>query len=81
MGRGGRNGRGYDGWFENNTIENNQEAQGFVYVRTDLNYVLIERIIAIVETSYQVPFNTSSSNGGLSLRIGVAYQFGKNVRK
>jgi hypothetical protein len=80
-GRGGKNGRGFDGFFENNTIVNNQEAQGFAYARTGLNYVLAKRIITTAETGYQVPFNTSSSNGGLSLRVGVAYQFGKKNTK
>jgi hypothetical protein len=80
-GRGGRNGRGFDGFFEDNTTENNQEAQGFVYARTGLNYVLFKRIIATAETGYQVPFNKSSSSGGLSLRIGVAYQFAKKAKK
>jgi hypothetical protein len=78
--RGGRYGRGYDGWFEN-TSENNQEAQGFAYARTGLNYVLVKKIIATVETGYQVPFNTSSSSGGLSLRGGVAYQLSRKVKK
>jgi hypothetical protein len=80
-GRGGRNGRGFDGFFENNSTENNQEAQGFAFVRTGLNYVLFKKIIATAETGYQVPFNTSSSNGGLSLRVGVAYQLSKKVKK
>jgi hypothetical protein len=79
-GRGGKYGRGYDGWFEN-TSENNQEAQGFAYARTGLNYVLVKKIIATVETGYQVPFNTSSSSGGLSLRGGVAYQLSRKVKK
>jgi hypothetical protein len=79
-GRGGRNVRGFDGFFEDNTTENNQQAQGFAYARTGLNYVLFKRIIATAETGYQVPFNTRSSNGGLSLRVGVAYQFGKKVK-
>jgi hypothetical protein len=80
-GRGGRNGRGFDGFFEDNTTEKNQEAQGFAFARTGLNYVLFKRIIATAETGYQVPFNTSSSSGGLSLRVGVAYQFGKKIKK
>jgi hypothetical protein len=80
-GRGGRNGRGFDGFFENNTTENNQEAQGFAYARTGLNYVLFKKIIAMAETIYQVPFNTSSSSGGFSLRVGVAYQLSKKVKK
>jgi hypothetical protein len=80
-GRGGKNGRGFDGFFENNTTENNQEAQGFAYVRTGLNYVVFKRIIATAETGYQATFNTSSSNGGLSLRVGVAYQFSKKIKK
>ncbi len=82
-GRGGKNGRGFDGFFDNinNTTENNQEARGFAFARTGLNYVLFKRIIATAETGYQLPFNTSSSNGGLSLRIGAAYQFGKRKSK
>ena len=80
-GRGGKNGRGFDGFFENNSTENKQEAQGFVYVRTGLNYVLVKRIIATAETAYQAPLNTSSSKGGLSLRIGVAYQLSKKIKK
>lgn len=80
-GRGGKNGRGFDGFFEDNTTENNQEAKGFAFARTGLNYVLFKRIIATAETGYQVAFNTSSSNGGLSLRVGAAYQFGKRKQK
>ena len=76
-GRGGRNGHKFDGFFEDNSAENNQETQGFAYVRTGLNYVLFKRIIATMETGYQATFNTSNSNGGLSLRVGIAYQFTK----
>jgi hypothetical protein len=80
-GRGGKNGRGFDGFFENNTTENYQQGQGFAYARTGLNYVVFKRIIATAETGYQATFNTSSTNGGLSLRVGVAYQFSKKVKK
>ena len=80
-GRGGKNGRGYDGFFEDDSTKNNQEAQGFAYARTGLNYVLFKKIIATAEAGYQVPFNTSSSNGGLSLRVGVAYQFTKKIKE
>ncbi|MEY4540857.1 MAG: hypothetical protein RLZZ306_2614 [Bacteroidota bacterium] len=75
-GRGGRYGRGYDGWFDNDD-ENNRYSQGFATVRTGLNYVLFKKIVASAETGYQVTFNTSSSSGGLSLKVGVAYQFTK----
>jgi hypothetical protein len=80
-GRGGRNGRGFDGSFESNTTENNQEAKGFAYVRTGLNYVVFKRIVATAETGYQATFNMSNSNGGLSLRVGAAYQFSKKIKK
>ena len=80
-GRGGKNGRGFDSFFDNNTTENNQKEQGFAFVRTGLNYVLLRKIIATVETGYQVPFNTSSSSGGLSLRVGLAYQLSKKIKK
>ena len=77
----GRNGYGYfDGWFENKQ-ENNQKTQGFVFARTGLNYVLFKKIIATVETGYQLPFNNNNSNGGLALRIGASYQFGKKKTK
>ena len=79
-GRGYRYGRGYDSWFDNND-ENNQNSQGFAVVRTGLNYVLFKKIITTAETGYQVPFNTSSSGGGLSLRVGVAYQFTRKLKK
>ncbi len=79
-GRGGRNDRGFDGRFDNNN-ENDQNSQGFAFVRTGLNYVLFKKIIAMAETGYQLPFKTNSSNGGLSVRAGVAYQFGKKVKQ
>jgi hypothetical protein len=79
-GRGGRDGRDFGNWFEKDN-ENNRKSQGFALVRTGLNYVLFKKIIAMAETGYQLPFNTSSSNGGLTLRVGAAYQFGKKVKK
>lgn len=76
----GRNGRdGYDNVFNNNG--NNRDVQAFVFARAGLNYVLFKRIIATAETGYQLPFNNSSSTGGLSLRVGAAYQFGKRKSK
>ncbi len=79
-GRGGRDGRGFDGRFDNNN-ENDQNSQGFAFVRTGLNYVLFKKIIATTEADYQVPFNTSSSSGGMSFRVGVAYQLSKKVKQ
>lgn len=79
-GRGGRNGRGFDGRFENN-YENDQNSQRFAFVRTGLNYVLFKKIIATAEMGYQASFNTSSSDGGMSFRIGMAYQLSKKVKK
>jgi hypothetical protein len=79
-GRGGRNDRGFDGRFDNDD-ENDQNSQVFAFVRTGLNYVLFKKIIAMAETGYQLPFKTSGSNGGLSVRAGVAYQFGKKVKQ
>ena len=76
-GRGGKDSRGFDSFFEDNSTKTNQKVQGFAYVRTGLNYVLFKRIVAVAETGYQATFNTSSSNGGLSFRVGVAYQFTK----
>lgn len=77
----GRNGYGdFDGWFENRQ-ENDQNTQGFAFARTGLNYVLFKKIIATVETGYQLPFNNNNSNGGLALRIGASYQFGKKKIK
>lgn len=76
----GRNRRdNYNNGFDNN--DDKHELQGFVFARTGLNYVLFNRIIATAETNYQLPFNNSNSNGGLSLRIGAAYQFGKRKHK
>ena len=70
----------FDSWF-NNRRENNREIQGFAMARTGLNYVLFRKIIATVETGYQLPFNNNNSNGGLSVRIGASYQFGKKKTK
>ena len=76
-----RNGYGnFERWFED-THENNQKVQGFALARTGLNYVLFKKIIATVETGYQLPFNNNTSNGGLALRIGASYQFGKKKTK
>ena len=79
-GRGGRDGRGFDGRFDNNN-ENDRNSHGFAFVRTGLNYVLFKRVIATAETGYQAPFNTSSSDGGMSFRVGVAYQLSKKVKQ
>lgn len=76
----GRNGRdGYDNVFNNNG--NKRDVQAFALARTGLNYVLFKKIIATAETGYQLPFNNSNSNGGLSLRVGATYQFGKRKHK
>ena len=76
----GRNGRdGYDNKLNND--EKDHDIQGFALAKTGLNYVLFKKIIATAETCYQLPFNNNSSNGGLSLRMGVAYQFGKGKYK
>lgn len=75
-GRGERDNRGYYGYY----TRENSGIQGFASVRTGLNYVLLKRIITTIETGYQIPFNTSISDGGLSLRVGAAYQFGKKIK-
>jgi hypothetical protein len=80
-GRGGKFGRDEGFSYTNYTLENKQEAQGFVYARTGLNYVVFKKIIAIAETGYQLPFNNSTSNGGLTFKLGASYQFGKRVAK
>jgi hypothetical protein len=76
-GRDGRDGRGYYG------NDNSYDAgiQGFASVRSGLNYVLFKKIITTVETGYQVPLNNTTSKGGFSLRVGVAYQFSKKTKK
>ena len=78
---------GKDGRYEMNGIEisdstetnrKNGDFQAFGQMRLGLNYVIAKRFISTFETTYQLPFNTStSSNGGLVARIGFAYQFGK----
>ena len=79
--RSGRNNHGsLDSWFES-THKNNQAIQGFAFAHTGLNYVLFKKIIATVETRYQLPFNNNTSNGGLALKIGISYQFGKKKIK
>jgi hypothetical protein len=66
----------------NENDENRREIQGFAFARTGLNYVLLKRIIATAEAGYQFPFKDNNrTNGGLSLRAGVAYQFGKQKSK
>ncbi len=79
-GRGGKYGRGFWGYYTEDNSYNN-DVQGFAAVRTGLNYVVLKRILATVETGYQLPFNSSTSNGGLSLRFGASYQFGKRAVK
>jgi len=59
--------------------ENNRAIRGFAFARTGVNYVLFTNVIAIAETAYQLPFNQSNATGGLSLRLGAAYQFGKRM--
>ena len=78
-GREGRNGRGFYGYTDDDSYNSN--VQGFIFTRTGLNYVMIRRIIATVETNYQLPFDNSSSKGGLSFRIGASYQFSKKIKK
>ncbi len=83
VGRLGNDGRGSFGQrlpFDNDNELNRRDAQGFAYARTGLNYILAKRLLAIGEASYQLPFNNSSSNGGISLRAGLAYQFGRHKR-
>lgn len=57
--------------------ENHRDIHGFAFARTGVNYVLLKRIIATAEAGYQFPFQDNRSNGGLTLRGGAAYQFGK----
>ena len=78
-GRERRNGRGFYGYTDDDSYNSN--VQGFIFTRTGLNYVVIRRIIATVETNYQLPFDNSSSKGGLSFRIGASYQFSKKIKK
>jgi hypothetical protein len=80
FGNNGRDGFGSRPSFDNDNDFNRRNSQGFAYGRTGLNYVLARKIIAIGEASYQIPFNNSTSNGGLALRVGLAYQFGKNKK-
>jgi hypothetical protein len=55
-----------------------RDVQGFGLVRTGVNYVLARRIIGTLEGTYQLPFNNSSNtNGGFSLALGLSYQFGR----
>lgn len=70
--------RGSSRPFDNNF--NRRGVQGFAYARTGLNYVLAKKLLAVGEASYQLPFNNSTSNGGVALRVGLAYQFGKNKK-
>ena len=77
--RGEKNDREFCGYFKDNDYDTN--IQGFISTRTGLNYVVYKKIIATVETSYQLPFNNNnSSNGGLGLRIGGSYQFNRKVK-
>lgn len=66
--------------FDNDFNRRDRGVQGFAYARTGLNYVLAKKLLAIGEASYQLPFNNSTSNGGVALRVGLAYQFGKNKK-
>lgn len=75
--RGEKNGREFYGYSKGNDY--NTDIQGFISTRTGLNYVVYKKIIATIETSYQLPFN-NSSNGGLALRIGASYQFNKKIK-
>lgn len=80
FGNRGRDGFGNRPPFDNDNDVNRRNVQGFAYARTGLNYILAKRLLAIGEVSYQLPFNNSSSNGGISLRAGLAYQFGRHKR-
>ena len=79
-GRDGRDGRGYYGYSINDNSYN-AGIQGFASVRSGLNYVLFSKIVTIVETGYQLPFNNTTSKGGFNLRVGASYQFGKRIKK
>lgn len=78
---------GKDGNNETNGVEttdstetnvNGDGFKAFGQMRIGLNYVVAKRLISTFETAYQIPFNnTTGSNGGLMLRIGLSYQFGK----
>ena len=78
-GRGERNGREFYKYLKDNDY--NTKVKGFISAKTGLNYVVFKKIIATVETSYQLPFNNNASNGGLGLRVGGSYQFGRNIKK
>ncbi len=56
---------------------NAESGDAFAYLRAGVNFVLIPRLVASVETNYNLPFPTSSTNfGAMGLRFAVMYQFG-----
>jgi hypothetical protein len=79
-----------DGKYEMNGIESTDSTetyrkdggfQAFGQMRLGLNYVIAQRFISTFETTYQLPFNNSTtSNGGVVAKIGLSYQFGKKSK-
>lgn len=64
--------------FDNDSLRRSRNVNGFGLARVGVNYVIARRIIGTLEGSYQIPFNGSSNtNGGVSVAMGLSYQFGR----
>ena len=79
---GGRDGygRGNHGTYIDHVDDNeNDEIKQYAVVQTGVNYILLRRLIASVEGNYQVQIAGTNAQkyGAASVKIGLAYQFGK----
>ncbi len=57
----------------------NDDVKQYAVVQTGVNYILLRRLIASVEGNYQVQVAGTNAQkyGAASVKVGVAYQFGK----
>ena len=57
----------------------NDEVKQYAVVQTGVNYILLRRLIASVEGNYQVQIAGTNAQkyGAASVKVGLAYQFGK----
>lgn len=64
-------------------LDNNNERrhpEGFGLVKLGLNYVLAKRLIATLESNYQLPFQAKNTNGNVNIALGLSYQFGRKKK-
>ena len=79
---GGRNGgrRGNRGTYVDLVDDNeSNEIRQYAVIQTGINYIILRRLIGSVEGNYQVQIAGTNAQkyGAASVKVGLAYQFGK----